>query len=147
MVSVWSNWYHDLLSIQIEFESLLCLKSVFGHNLLFRRKVLLLSVRDTRRPTRSAEDAIVVPSTFRRVVAALAVILMPRWDIVGCWCWVWRCLNGVVTFCRQLGFEEFSPSWTGNWTHALPQDYDSPFQERIPWGFRGSCSLNENDYR
>ena len=38
-----------------------------------RRKVLLHLVRDTIRPTRFAEDAVVVLITFRRAAAVLAV--------------------------------------------------------------------------
>lgn len=43
-----------------------------------RRKVLLHLVRDMIRPTRFAEDAVVVLITFRRAAAVLAVTLMLR---------------------------------------------------------------------
>lgn len=43
-----------------------------------RRKVLLHLVRDTIRPTRFAEDAVVVLSTSRRAAVVLVVTLMRR---------------------------------------------------------------------
>ena len=43
-----------------------------------RRKVLLHLVRDTIRPTRFAEDVVVVLITFRRAAAVLAVTPMRR---------------------------------------------------------------------
>ena len=49
-----------------------------GCNELCRLKVLLHSVRDTTRPTRFAEDVVVVRSTFRRAVVVLVVTPIPR---------------------------------------------------------------------
>ena len=45
---------------------------------------------------------------------------------------------------RQLGSEEFSSPRSGNGSHELPEDYDSPFQERIQRGNRGCCSQELN---
>ena len=49
-----------------------------GCNCAYRLKVLLHSVRDTIRPTRFAEDVVVVRSTFRRAVVDLVVTPMLR---------------------------------------------------------------------
>ena len=49
-----------------------------GCNCVYRLKVLLHSVRDTIRPTRFAEDVVVVRSTFRRAVVDLVVTPMLR---------------------------------------------------------------------
>lgn len=49
-----------------------------GCNRVYRLKVLLHSVRDTIRPTRFAEDVVVVRSTFRRAVVDLVVTPMLR---------------------------------------------------------------------
>ena len=45
---------------------------------------------------------------------------------------------------RQLGSEEFSSPRSGNGSHELPEDYDSPFQERIQRGNRSCCSQELN---
>ena len=45
---------------------------------------------------------------------------------------------------RQLGSEEFSSPRSGNRSHELPEDYDSPFQERIQRGNRSCCSQELN---
>ena len=49
-----------------------------GNNHVRRPRVLPLLVRNTPRLTRSAEDATVVLSTFRRAAAVLVDTLIPR---------------------------------------------------------------------
>ena len=49
-----------------------------GNNHVRRPRVLPLLVRNTPRLKRSAEDATVVLSTFRRAAAVLVDTLMPR---------------------------------------------------------------------